>query len=59
MLYKLTLLATENETEASEALEQWISNVCKDGQDTKTVVNLDAINIISGLGSLLNKSNND
>lgn len=59
MLYKLTLQATENETEASEALEQWISNVCKDGQDTKTVVNLDAINIISGLGSLLNKSNND
>jgi phage/plasmid-associated DNA primase len=57
MLYQLTLQATESEQEASDALEQWMSNVCKDGQDTKTVVNLDTVNIIAGLGSLLVKDN--
>lgn len=55
VLYNLTLQATGNKDKATEALEQWVSTMCNDGQDPKTVVNLDTINLVSGLSSLLGK----
>lgn len=52
IIYDITLEATEDEQKASEAMDQWVNTLQKQGKDPSGCFNVDTMNILSGVSTL-------